>query len=172
MVKVVRVLSHFSAVPADFSKTTLESSTTTSSSHRCSFLEDCNGYRQTTGQEQCRPWIYPCPLWLRNQVSRGLPTSIKTPKIISSLVQFFSRVGIPDEIITDQDDTGRDWDKWLLFVLFAYREVPQAATDFLPFELLYGFPVQGPLDLLKKSWESKPPAPQGALLMCCRCETD
>ena len=98
---------------------------------------------------------------------------IKTPKIISSLVQFFSRVGIPDEIITDQgtnftsnlmkqlhkqlgitgirttlyhpqtdglverfnqtlksmlrkfvDNTGRDWDKWLPFVLFAYREVP------------------------------------------------
>ena len=22
------------------------------------------------------------------------------------------------------DDTGRDWDKWLPFVLFAYREVP------------------------------------------------
>ena len=138
--------------------------------------------------------------------------SIKTPKIISSLVQFFSRVGIPDEIITDQgtnftsklmkqlhqqlgitgirttpyhpqtdglverfnstlksmlrkfvDDTGRDWDKWLPFVLFAYREVPQASTGFSPFELLYGFPVQGPLDLLKKSWEAKQPAPQGVL---------
>ncbi len=55
-------------------------------------------------------------------------------------------------------DTGKDWDKWLPFLLFAYREVPQASTGFSPFELLYGWPVQGPLDLLKKTWEEKEPA--------------
>lgn len=43
-------------------------------------------------------------------------------------------------------DTGKDWDKWL---------VPQASTGFSPFELLYGWPVQGPLDLLKQNWENK-----------------
>ncbi len=53
-------------------------------------------------------------------------------------------------------DTGRDWDKWLPFVLFAYREVPQASTGFAPFKLIYGWQVQGPLDLLKKGWEEKP----------------
>lgn len=139
--------------------------------------------------------------------------SIKTPKIIGALVQLFSRVGIPEEIIHDQgsnftsglmkqlnkelgirgirttpyhpetdglverfnqtlkqmlrkvvSDTGRDWDKWLPFVLFAYREVPQASTGFSPFELLYGWPVQGPLDLLKKEWEeTKTAAPEGIL---------
>ncbi len=51
-------------------------------------------------------------------------------------------------------DTGRDWDKWLPFLLFSYREVPQASTGFSPFELLYGWWVQGPLDLLRKSWEA------------------
>lgn len=50
-------------------------------------------------------------------------------------------------------DMGRDWDKWLPFLMFAYREVPQASTGFSPFELLYGWQVQGPLDLLWKSWE-------------------
>ncbi len=128
--------------------------------------------------------------------------TITTPKIVHSLVQLFSRVGIPEEILTDQGtnftsrlmgqlnrqlgitairtspyhpqtdglverfnqtlknmlrkfvaDTGRDWDKWLPFVLFAYREVSQASTGFSPFELLYGWQVQGPLDLLRKSWE-------------------
>lgn len=54
-------------------------------------------------------------------------------------------------------DTGKDWDKWLPFVLFAYREVPQASTGFSPFELLYGWQVQGPLDLLKESWEKPDP---------------
>ncbi len=129
--------------------------------------------------------------------------SIITPKIINALVQLFSGVGIPDEILTDQgtnftsrlmkqlhrqlgitaiktnpnhpqtdgpverfnqtlknmlrkfvSDTGRDWDKWLPFLLFAYREVPHASTGFSPFELLYGWRVQGPLDLLRKSWEA------------------
>ncbi|KAJ8353111.1 hypothetical protein SKAU_G00206780 [Synaphobranchus kaupii] len=34
-----------------------------------------------------------------------------------------------------------------------FREVPQASTGFSPFELLYSWPVQGPLDLLKGRWE-------------------
>lgn len=130
------------------------------------------------------------------------PRSVTTTKLISALVQLFSLVGIPEEILTDQgtnfmsclmsqlhkelgitairttpyhpetdglverfnqtlkrmlrkfvSDTGKDWDKWLPFLLFAYREVPQASTGFSPFKLLYGWPVQGPLDLLKHKWE-------------------
>ncbi|GAA6088180.1 uncharacterized protein LOC116373668 [Tachysurus ichikawai] len=40
------------------------------------------------------------------------------------------------------------------FLLFAYREVPQASTGFSPFELLYGWRVQGALNLLRKGWEA------------------
>jgi len=32
----------------------------------------------------------------------------------------------------------KDWDKLMPYVLFAYQEVPQATTWFLPFELLHG----------------------------------
>ncbi len=46
----------------------------------------------------------------------------------------------------------KDWDKWLPYLLFAYREVPQASTGFSPFELLYGRQVRGPLDVLQESW--------------------
>ena len=46
---------------------------------------------------------------------------------------------------------GKDWDKALPYVLFAYREVPQSTTGF-SFELLYGRPVRGPLDILGESW--------------------
>ena len=49
----------------------------------------------------------------------------------------------------------KDWDKLLPYVLFAYREVPQASTGFSPFELLYGRPVRGPLDVLRETWEAK-----------------
>ncbi|KAI5616012.1 hypothetical protein C0J50_10699 [Silurus asotus] len=149
-----------------------------------------------------------CPVVTRTQAKMGLQPlpfplcSITTPKIINALIQLFSRVGIPEEILTDQGtnftsrlmkllhrqlgitaiktspyhpqtdglverfnktlkgmlrkfvlDTGRDWDKWLPFLLFPYREVPQALTGFSPFKLLYGWQVQGPLDLLRRNWE-------------------
>jgi len=34
-------------------------------------------------------------------------------------------------------EEGKDWDKLLPYLLFAYREVPQSSTGFSPFEL-YG----------------------------------
>ena len=52
------------------------------------------------------------------------------------------------------DDEGKDWDRLLPYVLFAYREVPQASTGFSPFELVYGRAVRGPLDILKESWQA------------------
>ena len=48
----------------------------------------------------------------------------------------------------------KNWDKLLPYLLFAYREVPQASTGFSPFELLYGRQVRGPLDVLRETWES------------------
>ncbi len=48
---------------------------------------------------------------------------------------------------------GKDWDRLIPYVLFAYREVPQASTGFSPFELLYGRTVRGPLDVLRETWE-------------------
>ena len=49
---------------------------------------------------------------------------------------------------------GKDWDRLIPFLLFAYREVPQESTGFSPFELLYGRDVRGPLDILKETWSS------------------
>lgn len=50
-------------------------------------------------------------------------------------------------------DAGSDWDQWLPYLLFTYREIPQASTGFSPFQFMYGHDVQGPLSLLKESWE-------------------
>ena len=123
--------------------------------------------------------------------------------VAEELIKVFSRVGVPQEILTDQGTNftsklltelykmlhvqpirttpyhpqtdglverfnqtlkmmirktavkeGLDWDKMVPYILFAYREVPQASTGFSPFELLYGHQVRGPLDILKESWES------------------
>eukprot|EP00731_Ephydatia_muelleri_P002369 Em0001g2369a len=51
-------------------------------------------------------------------------------------------------------DEGKDWDKMIPYLLFAYREVPQSSTGFSPFELLYGRDVRGPLDILRETWEA------------------
>ena len=46
----------------------------------------------------------------------------------------------------------KDWDEYLPYLLFAYREAPQESTGFSPFELLYGRRVRGPLDVLREVW--------------------
>lgn len=51
------------------------------------------------------------------------------------------------------NNSGTDWDQWLPYLLFAYREVPQASTGFSPFELLYGHEARGLLSLLREIWE-------------------
>ena len=42
----------------------------------------------------------------------------------------------------------KDWDQLLPYLLFGYREVPQASTGFSPFELLHRRSVRGSLDVL------------------------
>lgn len=127
--------------------------------------------------------------------------STEAPRIAKALIAVFARVGIPEEILTDQGTNfmstllgevycllhiqrirttpyhpqtdglverfngtlkamlrkfvsrnEKDWDEFLPYLLFAYREVPQESTGFSPFELLYGRRVRGPLDVLKEAW--------------------
>lgn len=121
--------------------------------------------------------------------------SIDTKCIAEELIKLFARVGIPEEILTDQGsnftshlltelyqplhvkpttdglverfnltlkamlrraatEEGKDWDKLIPYLLFAYREVPQASTGFSQFELLYGRQVRWPLDVLQEAWEA------------------
>ncbi|KAK7912657.1 hypothetical protein WMY93_012868 [Mugilogobius chulae] len=48
------------------------------------------------------------------------------------------------------NNTGTDWDQWLPYLLFAYREVPQASTGFSPFELLYGHEMRERLEKMSE----------------------
>ena len=47
------------------------------------------------------------------------------------------------------------WDKFLPYLLFAYRDVPFESTGYSPFELLFGRTVRGPLSVIKESWLGK-----------------
>lgn len=130
-----------------------------------------------------------------------------TEVVADCLIELFSRVGIPDELVSDQGtnfmstlikdlcstlgikkltstayhpetnglverfngtlkgmlrkfvyDEPQTWDKALPYVLFAYREVPEVSTGFSPFELLYAWPVRGPLSIVKDSWLDSEPS--------------
>ena len=128
--------------------------------------------------------------------------TVDAEQVAEALMGFFSSVGIPVEILTDQGsnlmskllkevyhlmgvkpirtspyhpqtdgpverfnqtlkamlrrsaEEGKDWDKLLPYVLFAYREVPQETTRFSPFELQYGREVRGPLNVIRETWEA------------------
>ena len=111
--------------------------------------------------------------------------SVDAPRVSKELVNLFSHMGVPDEILTDQGTNfmsslleevyyllhierirttpyhpqtdglverfngtlkgmlqtfvsrnQKDWDQYLPYLLFAYREVLQETTGFSPFELL------------------------------------
>ena len=61
------------------------------------------------------------------------------------------------------DEEGKEWDKTIPYILFTYREVPQATSGFSPFELLFGHDVRGPLDALREQWESAEKSDENAM---------
>ena len=67
------------------------------------------------------------------------------------LVERFNKT-LKDMLKKAAVEEGKDWDKLIPYLLFAYREVPQESSGFSPFELLYGREVRGPLDILRESW--------------------
>ncbi|CAC5399602.1 unnamed protein product [Mytilus coruscus] len=46
-------------------------------------------------------------------------------------------------------ESAEEWDELVPYALFAYREVPHEETVFSLFELLYGWPVRGPIAILR-----------------------
>ena len=66
---------------------------------------------------------------------QGIRTSPHHPQS-NGLVERFNQTlkMMLRKVVTNK---GKDWDKLLPHVLFAYREVPKAFTGFSPFELIY-----------------------------------
>ena len=67
------------------------------------------------------------------------------------LVKRFNKT-LKDMLKKTASEEGKDWDRLIPYLLFAYREVLQESTGFSPFELFNGRDVCGRLDVLKKSW--------------------
>jgi transposase InsO family protein len=50
----------------------------------------------------------------------------------------------------------RDWDQILDLVLFSLRSSKHETTGLSPFELMFGYPIRGPLDIVKELWVEEP----------------
>ena len=83
---------------------------------------------------------------------KGIRTSPYHPQT-DGLVERFNQT-LKGMLRKTVQEEGKDWDKMIPYLLFAYREVPQSSTGFSPFELLYGRDVRGPLDILRETWEA------------------
>ena len=55
----------------------------------------------------------------------------------------------------------KEWDRALPFLLWAYREMPNATTNVSPYELIHGKPARGPLAILKETWTGEQTIPGG-----------
>lgn len=61
------------------------------------------------------------------------------------------------------DSDLRNWDQLLPYLLLAYGEVPQGSTEFSSFELLYGWKVRVPLDVMKEMWSDSVLGPKSVV---------
>ena len=135
--------------------------------------------------------------------------SFDTETVAEALVDIFSRLGVPVEILSDLgtqfvsecmkekkqllsikeltttpyhpmrngltetfngtmknmlkrlcSEQPRQWHRYINPLLFAYREVPQESTGFLPLQLLYGRTARGPMFILKDLWTKEVEEPR------------
>ena len=52
-------------------------------------------------------------------------------------------------MLQKRGEIGKDWDEFLPYACFAYRDAVHSATWYSPFQLLFGRDVRGPLSLLR-----------------------
>lgn len=99
---------------------------------------------------------------------QGVKTSPYHPQT-DGLVEIFSKT-LKSMVRKVVNETQADWDQQLQFLLFAYREFPQISTGFLLFQLLYGHPVRGLMDVLKEAWQGSLSEQRFCELSCSQSE--
>ena len=75
-----------------------------------------------------------------------LKTSPYHPETDGMLKRFHSTL---KHMMQKRGEASKEWDDFLPYVCFAYRDSVHSATGYTPFQLLFGRDVRGPLSLLK-----------------------
>ncbi|XP_021357117.1 uncharacterized protein LOC110452766 [Mizuhopecten yessoensis] len=84
---------------------------------------------------------------------KGITTSPYHPQANGKVERFNSTLkAVLKKLCTSNEEA---WDELLPYALFAYREVQHEETGFNPFEMLYGWPVRGPLQILEQTMPRK-----------------
>ena len=111
------------------------------------YVSSCESRQQTTKPTKHKAPLQPLPIMgepfdrIAMDIVGLLPRTRFNRKLKSMLKGVFS-------------EDKREWDELVPYVLFAYREVPQASTGFSPFKLIMARDVRGPLDELQEGWTS------------------
>ena len=77
---------------------------------------------------------------------KQLRTSPYHPQTDGMLERFHSTL---KRMLQKRGEIGKDWDEFLPYACFAYRDAVHSATGYSPFQLLFGRDVRGPLSLLR-----------------------
>ncbi|KAL5020859.1 hypothetical protein ScPMuIL_000014, partial [Solemya velum] len=82
--------------------------------------------------------------------------SCETERVAEALVDMFSRIGVPREILSDQ---GSQFTSDLMKEIYRLLSLKQLTKSlgFSPFEMLYGRTVRGPMMILKELWSKTVP---------------
>ena len=80
-------------------------------------------------------------------------TSVYHPQSNGQVERFNGTlIAILKKLVENKPET---WDTYIAPALYAYRDVPHGSTGMAPATLLFGRPIAGPLEALKRNWTEK-----------------
>ena len=63
--------------------------------------------------------------------------------------------GTLEQMLTKAHQKGLDWAQQIPFVLFTFRQAPNRDSGMSPFELVFGYNVRTPLELMYQGWAGR-----------------
>ena len=122
-------------------------------------MYSCLGIPEEVLSDQGTQFVSSCKQEVSRLLSINRLTTTPYHPICNGLVERFN--GTLKKMLRRLcNEQPRQWHRFINPLLFAYREAPQEAAGFSPFELLYGRTVRGPVQILKELWTKETDVPE------------